>query len=87
MTKAKFLLTFIVLCLLAAVPGFAQQQPFTIAQITDIHINANDPKPLEYLKSSIADINANPDIDFVLVTGDLADNGDNASLDILANEL
>ena len=87
MAKAKFILAFTLMCMLATLPGIAQQQPFTFAQITDIHINANDPKPLEYLKSSIADINANPDIDFVLVTGDLADNGDNASLDILANEL
>ena len=37
--------------------------------------------------TSIADINQNPDIDFVLVTGDLADNGDNASLEQLDSAL
>lgn len=86
MTKAKFLLLTAFLAIMALTKVHAQQ-PFTFAQITDIHINSNDPKPLEYLKASIADINANPDIEFVLVTGDLADNGDNASLDILANAL
>lgn len=86
MTKTKILLLAVVMSLMAMVTATAQE-PFTFAQITDIHINSNDPKPLEYLKRSIADINANPDIEFVLVTGDLADNGDNASLDILANEL
>ena len=86
MTKTKILLLTAFLAIMAMAHGQAQE-PFTFAQITDIHINSNDPKPLEYLKTSIADINANPDIEFVLVTGDLADNGDNASLDILANAL
>ena len=86
MTKTKILLLTAFLAIMAMAHG-QTQEPFTFAQITDIHINSNDPKPLEYLKTSIADINANPDIEFVLVTGDLADNGDNASLDILANAL
>ena len=86
MKKVKTLILTALLAVLAVVQGRAQE-PFTFAQITDIHINSNDPKPLEYLKASIADINADPTIDFVLVTGDLADNGDNASLEILANEL
>lgn len=63
------------------------RQPFTFAQVTDVHFNSGDPKPCEYLKSVIADINANPSIDFVLVTGDLADNGDNASLDLFARTI
>ena len=82
MTKTKTLLLTVVLAVLAIMQGWAQK-PFTFAQITDIHLNSNDPKPLEYLMTSIADINQNPDIDFVLVTGDLADNGDNASLEQL----
>ena len=86
MTKTKTLLLTIVLAVLAIMQGWAQK-PFTFAQITDIHLNSNDPKPLEYLMTSIADINQNPDIDFVLVTGDLADNGDNASLEQLDSAL
>ena len=86
MTKTKTLLLTVVLAVLAIMQGWAQK-PFTFAQITDIHLNSNDPKPLEYLMTSIADINHNPDIDFVLVTGDLADNGDNASLEQLDSAL
>ena len=86
MTKTKTLLLTVVLAMLAIMQGWAQK-PFTFAQITDIHLNSNDPKPLEYLMTSIADINQNPDIDFVLVTGDLADNGDNASLEQLDSAL
>ena len=86
MTKTKTLLLTVVLAVLAIMQGWAQK-PFTFAQITDIHLNSNDPKPLEYLMTSIADINQNPDIDFVLVTGDLADNGDNASLEQLDDAL
>ena len=78
----KFLLT-VALVLIGIVQGGAQE-PFTFAQITDIHLNSNDPKPLEYLMTSIDDMNQNPAIDFVLITGDLADNGDNASLEQLA---
>ena len=81
----KFLLT-VALVLIGIVQGGAQE-PFTFAQITDIHLNSNDPKPLEYLMSSIDDMNQNPAIDFVLITGDLADNGDNASLEQLASAL
>ena len=86
MTKTKTLLLTVVLAVLAIMQGWAQK-PFTFAQITDIHLNSDDPKPLEYLMTSIADINQNPDIDFVLVTGDLADNGDNASLEQLDSAL
>lgn len=86
MTKTNTLLLTVVLAVLAIMQGWAQK-PFTFAQITDIHLNSNDPKPLEYLMTSIADINQNPDIDFVLVTGDLADNGDNASLEQLDSAL
>ena len=81
----KFLLT-VALVLIGIVQGGAQE-PFTFAQITDIHLNSNDPKPLEYLMTSIDDMNQTPAIDFVLITGDLADNGDNASLEQLASAL
>ena len=60
----KFLLT-VALVLIGIVQGGAQE-PFTFAQITDIHLNSNDPKPLEYLMTSIDDMNQNPAIDFVL---------------------
>ena len=86
MIKTKNLFLTIALAVLAIVQGWAQE-PFTFAQVTDIHLNSNDPKPLEYLNMTIADINKNPNVDFVLITGDLADNGDNASLEQLADAL
>ena len=86
MIKTKNLFLTIALAVLAVVQGWAQE-PFTFAQVTDIHLNSNDPKPLEYLNMTIADINKNPNVDFVLITGDLADNGDNASLEQLADAL
>lgn len=62
------------LLLLAAAQ--AQQRPFRFAQLTDIHFAPGNPNPTEDLLRSVAQINATDSIDFVLVTGDLTDNGD-----------
>lgn len=53
---------------------------FTFALLTDTHISTSNPKPMEDLQRSIADINRNPDIEFVVVTGDLTESGDLTSL-------
>ena len=53
---------------------------FTFALLTDTHISTSNPKPMEDLQRSIADINRNPDIEFVVVTGDLTESGDRASI-------
>lgn len=58
---------------------------FKFAQITDIHISSDATKM--YLQQSIDQINADNTVDFILVTGDLTDNGDNASLEWISNEL
>ena len=58
---------------------------FKFAQITDIHISDGSTK--KYLRQSIQQINVDSTIDFVLVTGDLTDNGDNASLKWISGEL
>ena len=60
-------------------------EKFRFAQLTDIHISSDATK--QYLSQSINQINADSSIAFVLVTGDLTDNGDNASLEWFANEL
>jgi outer membrane protein assembly factor BamB/Icc-related predicted phosphoesterase len=52
---------------------------FEFALITDIHISQNETS-VEDLKNSIHIINNTPDIDFVLVSGDLTESGDKISL-------
>ena len=56
---------------------------FSFALLTDTHISTSNPKPMEDLQRSIADINQNPDIEFVVVTGDLSESGDRASLEAI----
>ena len=60
---------------------------FTFALLTDTHISTSNPKPMEDLQRSIADINRNPDIEFVVVTGDLTESGDRASIQAIKDAL
>ena len=54
---------------------------FSFALLTDTHISSSNPRPMEDLQRSIADINQNPEIEFVVVTGDLTENGDRVSIE------
>lgn len=54
---------------------------FSFALLTDTHISTSNPRPMEDLQRSIADINQNPEIEFVVVTGDLTESGDRASIE------
>lgn len=54
-------------------------EPFNFALITDIHISA-DTTTVADLKNSVNQINNIKNIDFVLVTGDITENGDRKSL-------
>ncbi len=56
-------------------------QPFRFALITDIHISKN-PTTIEDLRNSVNQINASSDIAFVLVTGDITEEGNRNSLQI-----
>ena len=60
---------------------------FAFALLTDTHISTSNPRPMEDLQRSIADINQNPDIEFVVVTGDLSESGDRASIQAIKDEL
>ena len=53
----------------------------SFALLTDLHISTSNPKPMEDLQHSIEDINQNPNIEFVVVTGDLTESGDRASIE------
>ena len=78
----KRIQTFIysILALAFCVQVQAQIGIFRFAQLTDIHLSENNPNPTEDLLRSIAQINATDSLDFVLVTGDLTEEGDNATL-------
>lgn len=59
----------------------AQSVKFRFAQLTDLHLSPNNPNPTEDLLRSVAQINATEGIDFVLVTGDITEEGDRASME------
>lgn len=56
---------------------------FSFALLTDLHISTSNPKPMEDLQRSIEEINQNPNIEFVVVTGDLTESGDRASIEVV----
>lgn len=60
---------------------------FSFALLTDTHISSSNPRPMEDLQRSIADINQNPAIEFVVVTGDLSESGDRASIQSIKDAL
>lgn len=60
---------------------------FSFALLTDTHISTSNPRPMEDLQRSIADINLDPTIEFVVVTGDLSESGDRASIQAIKDEL
>ena len=60
---------------------------FSFALLTDTHISTSNPRPMEDLQRSIAEINQNPAIEFVVVTGDLTENGDRASIQAIKDAL
>ena len=60
---------------------------FSFALLTDTHISNSNPQPLEDLQRSVADINAMPDVDFVIVSGDLTESGDRRALETVKSEL
>ena len=61
--------------------GMQAQSVFRFAQLTDLHLSPNNPNPTEDLLRSVAQINATDDVDFVLVTGDITEEGDRASME------
>lgn len=60
---------------------------FSFALLTDTHISNTNPQPLEDLQRSVADINAQPDVDFVIVSGDLTESGDRQALETVKSTL
>ena len=74
--SGKLRMWLLLLAVAAGMPARAQVKPFRFAQLTDIHLNPNGSGPTEALMKSIEQINRTGGIDFVLVTGDLTEQGD-----------
>jgi outer membrane protein assembly factor BamB/Icc-related predicted phosphoesterase len=77
--------TLFILCLFLPVHAAAQTGKFKFAQLTDIHLNPNNKQPTIDLLRSIDQINHTDSLDFVLVTGDLTEYGDRATLQAVKN--
>ncbi|MDR3118461.1 MAG: PQQ-binding-like beta-propeller repeat protein [Mediterranea sp.] len=71
----KYILLTVIILLLPAI-GTAQ---FRFALITDLHITKTEPA-VEDLQKAVSQINATGNLDFVLVTGDITEEGDRESL-------
>jgi len=55
-------------------------KPFRFALLTDLHISVSKPQNTEDLQQVITDVNADNRIEFVLISGDISDLADSASL-------
>src|SRR5574344_2430044 len=60
--------------------NLSAQSKFRFALLTDVHIRTADKSAIQDLENSVNQINHTDSIDFILVTGDIADEGDGASL-------
>lgn len=77
-------LTFLFIVSIVALSALAQV-PFKFAQLTDIHLNHDSPEHIEDLLRSVASINATDGLDFVLITGDITDEGDRYTMERAKN--
>ncbi|MDQ6755850.1 MAG: PQQ-binding-like beta-propeller repeat protein, partial [Bacteroidota bacterium] len=72
----KQISSFLLLIILSFV-SFAQIKPFRFAFLSDTHIGSPDGKAEEDLQRTVRDINILPNIDFVVITGDITELGTN----------
>lgn len=59
----------------------ANDKSFRFALFTDLHISLNNEESTNDLESAVADLNNQHDIAFLIVSGDLTETGDRASLE------
>lgn len=53
----------------------AQTTPWMFAHVSDTHVNLTNETSIEDLKRTVRDINANPDLQFVIISGDITEFG------------
>jgi len=72
------ILLFCVACWLVTEPAVGQRE-FEFAHVSDTHIGGA-PTSVTDLENTVKDINANPDLKFVIITGDITEFGADAEL-------
>jgi 3',5'-cyclic AMP phosphodiesterase CpdA len=77
----KYLFVFFLLLFEFHFALFATE-PFRFALFSDTHISPTNPQPTEDLQNAVNDVNLQKNIDFVLVSGDVSNLGDTASLNV-----
>jgi len=75
----KYLFIFFLL-LFRFVFAASATEPFRFALFSDLHISTLNHQPSEDLQNAVNDVNQLKNIDFVLVSGDVSNLGDTASL-------
>jgi len=75
--KIKYISVFLLLFLSLSINAAGT---FRFVLLTDIHINLLSPTSIEDLENSVKQINQTNDIDFILVSGDISDEGDAGAL-------
>ncbi|WPU92699.1 PQQ-binding-like beta-propeller repeat protein [Mucilaginibacter sabulilitoris] len=73
LTLIKKLSTLVLILLLTV--SIAKAQSFKFAFVSDTHVNIGNPTAAEDLRRTVRDINANNDLKFVVITGDITEFG------------
>jgi outer membrane protein assembly factor BamB/calcineurin-like phosphoesterase family protein len=63
-----------------SVTNLLHAQAFRFALFTDLHITDKSPTPGEDLRNAVKQVNATQGLEFVIVSGDITENGDRQSL-------
>ena len=79
----KFLTLFVIFLLMCMQKVFAENIKFV--QVTDVHMSHNSEYSQKVLKSAVEDINNQPDVSFVVFTGDNIDQASEENLRMFAS--
>lgn len=71
---------FILFTLLFSIVCFANAQSFKYAHVSDTHVG--NPTAAEDLRRTVKDINGNPQIDFVIISGDITEFGSDEEIQL-----
>ena len=72
----------IIVCFVCVAVCYAQDKPFRFAFISDTHIGSPNGGAEEDLRRTVADINSQQGIDFVVITGDITELGKESELEL-----
>lgn len=71
--KKSLIKTFLAFLIFIGIQNFAMANVIRFAQVTDVHYSDESPYPAEILKKTVADLNQQKDLSFVIFTGDNID--------------